>query len=76
MTMRPRILVTNWVHEATLQQLSLLGDVDANESRAPWPRDEVMRRAEKADAILAFMTAASTRPFSHVASGCAWSPAR
>ena len=54
--MRPRILVTNWVHEATLQQLSLLGDVDSNETRSPWPRDEVMRRAEKADAILAFMT--------------------
>lgn len=54
--MRPRILVTNWVHEATLQRLGQLGDVDANASRSPWPRDEVMRRAEKADAILAFMT--------------------
>lgn len=54
--MRPRILVTNWVHEATRQQLALLGDVDVNESRTPWPRDEVMRRAERADAILAFMT--------------------
>lgn len=56
MTMRPHILVTNRVHEATLQQLALLGGVDANESHNPWPRDEVMRRAEKADAILAFMT--------------------
>jgi phosphonate dehydrogenase len=63
MTMRPRILVTNWVHETTLQQLALLGDVDANESRTPWPRDEVMRRAEKADAILAFMTDCIDAPF-------------
>jgi phosphonate dehydrogenase len=63
MTMRPRILVTNWVHEATLQQLGLLGDVDANESRAPWPREEVMRRAAKADAILAFMTDCVDAPF-------------
>ena len=55
MNARPRILVTNWVHEATLQQLALLGDVDVNETRMPWPREEVMRRAEKADAILAFM---------------------
>jgi len=54
--MRPRILVTNSVHETTLQQLALLGDVDMNETHMPWPRDEVMRRAEKADAILAFMT--------------------
>lgn len=55
MTVRPRILVTNRVHAATLQQLALIGEVDANESATPWPRDEVMRRAEHADAILAFM---------------------
>lgn len=54
--MRPRILVTNWAHEATLQRLGQLGDVDANASRTPWPRDEIMRCAERADAILAFMT--------------------
>ncbi|MGE3990440.1 MAG: phosphonate dehydrogenase [Pseudorhodoplanes sp.] len=54
--MRPRILVTNWVHETTLQQLSLLGDIDANETRMPWPREQIIRRAEQADAILAFMT--------------------
>lgn len=59
--MRPRILVTNWVHEATLQRLSLQGDVDVNETRVP--RDEVMRRAEKADAILAFMTDCIDAPF-------------
>lgn len=56
MTMRPKILVTNWAHAPTLQQLRLLGDVDVNESRSPWPAEEVMRRAEKVDAILAFMT--------------------
>jgi phosphonate dehydrogenase len=63
MTMRPRVLVTNWVQEATLQQLGLLGDVDANETRTPWPREEVIRRAEKADAILAFMTDCIDAPF-------------
>lgn len=61
--MRPRILVTNWVHEATLQRLSLLGDVDANETRTPWPRDEVIRRAEESDAILGFMTDCIDAPF-------------
>jgi phosphonate dehydrogenase len=61
--MRPRILVTNWVHETTLRQLSMLGEIDANEARTPWPRDEVMRRAEKADAILAFMTDCIDAPF-------------
>lgn len=63
MNARPRILVTNWVHEATLQQLALLGDVDANETRMPWPREDVMRRAEQADAILAFMPDCIDAPF-------------
>ena len=44
-------------------RLSSLGDVDANDTRTPWPRDEVMRRAEKADAILAFMTDRIDAPF-------------
>jgi phosphonate dehydrogenase len=56
MTSRPKILVTNWVHEETLQRLRLHGEVDANDSRIPWPRDEVLRRATDCDAILAFMT--------------------
>jgi phosphonate dehydrogenase len=51
----PRIVVTNWVHDDVLARLARLGEVDANTSRAPWPRHEVMRRAGDADALLAFM---------------------
>ena len=63
MRARPRILVTNRAHETTLQQLALLGEVDANATDTPWPRDEVMRRAEKADAIFAFMPDCIDAPF-------------
>ena len=51
----PRILVTNWVHDDVHARLAELGEVDANQSRIPWPREEVMRRARAAEALLAFM---------------------
>ena len=54
--MRPKILVTNRVHAETLQRLAQFGEVEANDSSQPWPREEFMRRAQSADAILAFMT--------------------
>lgn len=54
--MRPRILVTNWVHDEVLARLAQHGEVEANATRAPWPREEVLARAAGADALLAFMT--------------------
>lgn len=51
----PLILVTNWVHDDVHARLAELGKVDANQSRIPWPREEVMRRARAAEALLAFM---------------------
>jgi phosphonate dehydrogenase len=51
----PRILVTNWVHDMTLARLAEIGEVVANPQREPWPRDEILVRAARADAMLAFM---------------------
>ena len=53
---RPRIVVTNWVHDDVLAQLAAIGDVDANRARTPWARVELIRRAAGADALLAFMS--------------------
>ncbi len=55
MTARPRILVTNWAYPETLQALAAAGAVDANPDRTVWPREEIIRRAAEADAIMAFM---------------------
>ena len=55
MTERPRILVTNWAYPETLQALAAAGTVDANPDRTVWPREEIVRRAAGADAIMAFM---------------------
>jgi phosphonate dehydrogenase len=54
--MHPKIVVTNWVHPEVEAFLSLHGSVEANATRKPWPRAEVLRHAADADAILAFMT--------------------
>jgi phosphonate dehydrogenase len=43
------------VHEEALGRLAAVGEVDANPACAPWPRTEVVRRAERADALMAFM---------------------
>lgn len=52
---RPRIVVSNWVHEDALARLAAIGEVDANRTRAPWPRAQLTSRAAAADALLAFM---------------------
>ncbi len=56
MTSRPKIVVTNRIFPETASLLSARGEVDANQSTHPWPRDEVQRRCADAKAMLAFMT--------------------
>lgn len=63
MSDRPRILVTNWVHDEVLARLATIADVEANRERTPWPEAEVRRRANDADAVLAFMPDSIDRAF-------------
>lgn len=51
-----KTLVTNWVHPEVLELLATRGPVEANTTREPWSRAEVLRRAKNADAMMAFMT--------------------
>jgi phosphonate dehydrogenase len=53
---RPRIVVTNWVHDAVRDRLLAIGELDCNTTSEPWPSEEVARRSADADAVLAFMT--------------------
>ena len=53
---KPRILVTNRIHDDVRDVLAAHGEVDVNGDSEPWPQAEVIRRARAADAILAFMT--------------------
>ncbi|KPF95662.1 hydroxyacid dehydrogenase [Rhodopseudomonas sp. AAP120] len=61
--MKPRILVTNWVHKEVLGFLQTFGEVEANVTRVPWSREEVVVRAQHCDAMLAFMTDHVDEPF-------------
>jgi phosphonate dehydrogenase len=53
---RPRIVVSNWVHDDALARLAAIDEVDANRAREPWSRAELAERVAPADALLAFMT--------------------
>jgi phosphonate dehydrogenase len=53
---RPRIVVSNWVHDEVLARLAAIGEVHTNRTRMPWPRAELITRTAAADALLAFMT--------------------
>jgi phosphonate dehydrogenase len=59
----PLVLVTNWVHQPVLSRLAICGTVEANAKRVPWPREEVLRKAQHADAVLAFMSDRIDREF-------------
>jgi phosphonate dehydrogenase len=52
---KPRIAVSNWVHDEVLERLAELGDVDANRRPVPWSAQELAKRAGPADALMAFM---------------------
>lgn len=53
---KPKILVTQRIHEEVQQRLSAHGELDMNTGPEPWPAQEVMRRAAQATALMGFMT--------------------
>ena len=53
--MKPRVVVTHWVHPEVLDLLRSVADVDVNPGRESWPHDELLRRVRDADAMIAFM---------------------
>lgn len=53
---RPRIVVTNRLHDEVLARLRACGEVDMNPSLEPWPPRELARRLTDADAMMGFMT--------------------
>ena len=55
MTRRPKVVVTNWVHDEVLDFLNTRFSVDANRGREPWPEWDLRNRAADAEALMAFM---------------------
>jgi phosphonate dehydrogenase len=53
---RPRVVVTNRVHESVLSLLRARCEVAANNAEAPWAPEEVRTQCAAAEGLLAFMT--------------------
>jgi phosphonate dehydrogenase len=56
MSARPKILVTQRIHEEVQQRLAAHGDLDMNPGPDPWPPSEVIGRASQSTALMGFMT--------------------
>lgn len=53
--MKPRVVLTHRVHAEVLEQLAAQCELVANQTPETLPREEVVRRARDADALMAFM---------------------
>ncbi|MFO7595390.1 MAG: phosphonate dehydrogenase [Desulfocurvibacter africanus] len=53
--MKPRVVVTHWVHSEVIGYLEELCEVVPNETRQSLPREEILRRVGDADAVMVFM---------------------
>ncbi len=52
---KPRVVVTNWIHDDLLDELAAFADPVANRTREAWTRDEILARARDAEGLMAFM---------------------
>lgn len=53
--MKPKIVITHWVHPKVIDFLSKTGQVISNDTRGTLPRHEILALAKDADAIMTFM---------------------
>ena len=53
--MKPTVVITHWVHGEVIDLLANSCRVVPNNTRETLPREEVIRRAERADALMVFM---------------------
>lgn len=52
---KPRIVVTNWIHDDLLDELAVFADPVANRTRESWTRMEILARASDAEGLMVFM---------------------
>jgi phosphonate dehydrogenase len=53
--MKPKVILTHWVHPEIIEMLQSVAEVVPNMTRETLPREEVLARARDADALMAFM---------------------
>lgn len=55
MDMKPKVVITHWVHSEVIERLSRICEVVPNVAREHLGRAEIVRRTRDADAIMTFM---------------------
>ena len=53
--MKPKVVITHWVHPEIIEMLQSVAEVAPNTTRDTLPREEVLARAKDADALMMFM---------------------
>ena len=53
--MKPKVVITNWVHPEVIELLEPHCEVIANHSKESLSREEVLERAKYAEALMVFM---------------------
>ena len=53
--MKPKVVISHWVHSEVIDYLSQTCEVVPNDTRGTLPRSELIARAKDADAIMTFM---------------------
>lgn len=53
--MKPKIVITHWVHPEIIDYLQTAAEVMPNTTRETLPREELLARAKDADALMVFM---------------------
>ena len=53
--MKPKVVLTHWVHPQTIDLLQTVAEVIPNLTYDTLPRDELLHRLSNADAMMAFM---------------------
>jgi len=61
--MKPRVVLTHWVHEEAIDVLAERFEVIPNTTRQTLCREEILRRAKTARALMVFMPDAIDEPF-------------
>ena len=61
--MKPRVVITHWVHDEVIDLLATQSEVIPNTTHETLSREEVLKRARNAQALMVFMPDMIERPF-------------
>jgi phosphonate dehydrogenase len=61
--MKPRVVITHWVHDEVIDMLAPYSEVVPNATHETLPQEEVLKRANNAQALMVFMPDMIDEPF-------------